>query len=86
MNIFRRIQLARDNNVTVANLVDELLRRKGDCEVSVGEDGRFYLAELHSDICRMDAFLRRSIALRPSQLVAIYCTNNRRCFHWFLAM
>jgi acyl-CoA synthetase (AMP-forming)/AMP-acid ligase II len=86
MNFFRRIQLARDRNVTVANLVDVLLRRKGDCEVSVGEDGRFYLAELHSDICRMDAFLRRSIALRPSQLVAIYCTNNRRCFHWFLAI
>jgi acyl-CoA synthetase (AMP-forming)/AMP-acid ligase II len=86
MNIFRRIQLARERSITVANLVDELLRRKGDCEVSVGEDGRFYLAELHSDICRKDAFLRRSIALRPSQLVAIYCTNNRRCFHWFLAI
>jgi long-chain acyl-CoA synthetase len=34
----------------------------------------------------MDAFLRRSIALRPGQLVGIYRSNNRRCFHWFLAV
>ena len=86
MNIVRRIQLARDRSVTVANLVDELLRRKGDCEVSVGDDGRFRLAQLHADICRIDAFLRRSIALRPGQPVAIYRTNNRQCFHWFLAV
>jgi acyl-CoA synthetase (AMP-forming)/AMP-acid ligase II len=86
MNIFRRYQFARDRSVTVANLVDELLRRKGDCEVSVGDDGAFHLAELHADICRIDAFLRRSIALSPGQLVAVYCTNNRRCFHWFLGI
>ncbi len=86
MNIFRRSQLARDRSVTVANLVDELVRRKGDCEVSVGDDGRFHLSELHADICSIDAFLRRSIALCPGQPVAIYRTNNRRCFHWFLAI
>ncbi len=86
MNILRRLQLARDRNVTVANLVDELLRRKGDCEVSVGDDGRFCLAELHADICRIDAFLRQTIALCPGQPVAIYRSNNRRCFHWFLAI
>ena len=34
MNLLRRFQLARDRNVTVANLIDELLRRKGDCEVA----------------------------------------------------
>jgi len=86
MNILRRLQLACDRTVTVANLVDELLRRKGDCEVSVGDDGRFHLAELHADISRIDAFLRRSISLAHGQPVAIYCTNNRRCFHWFLAI
>ena len=86
MNIFRRFQLARDSSVTAANLVDELLRRKGNCEVSVGEDGRYSLSDLHSDICRMDAFLRRSIALCPGQPVAIYRTNDRNCFHWFLAI
>ncbi len=86
MNILRRFQLARDRKVTVANLVDELLRRKGDCEVSVGDEGRFHLAELHADISRIDAFLRRSIALSPGQPVAIYRSNNRRCFHWFMAI
>jgi acyl-CoA synthetase (AMP-forming)/AMP-acid ligase II len=86
MNIFRRIQLARDQSVTVANLADELVRRQGDCEVSVGDDGHFHLAELHADICNIDAFLRRSIELRPGQPVAIYRSNDRRCFHWFLAI
>ncbi len=86
MNIFRRYQLARDRNVTVANLVDELLRRKGDCEVSVGNDGHYHLAELHCDVCCIDAFLRRTIALSPGQPVAVYRTNDRRCFHWFLAI
>jgi acyl-CoA synthetase (AMP-forming)/AMP-acid ligase II len=86
MNILRRIQLSRDRSVTVANLVDELLRRDGDREVSV-EDGRAYrLAEMHAQICSIDAFLRRTIALRPGQPVAIYRSNDRRCFHWFLAI
>jgi long-chain acyl-CoA synthetase len=86
MNIFERLQLSRDSSVTVANLLDELVRRKGDCEVAVGEDGHYRLADLHADVCSMDAFLRRSIALRPGQLVGIYRSNNRRCFHWFLAI
>ena len=72
--------------VTVANLVDELLRRKGNCEVSVEDGGPFHLADLHAEICSIDAFLRRAIALRPGQPVAIYRTNDRRCFHWFLAI
>jgi acyl-CoA synthetase (AMP-forming)/AMP-acid ligase II len=86
MNIFRRIRLARDPGVTVANLVDELVRRKGDCEISEGGSGPFRLTELHSDICGMDAFLRREVALNPGQQVAIYRANNRSCFHWFLAI
>jgi acyl-CoA synthetase (AMP-forming)/AMP-acid ligase II len=86
MNIFRRIQFARDRKVTVANLVDELVRRKGDCETSVGDEGCFHLSELYSRICQIDGFLRRSIALRPGQPVAIYRSNNRRCLHWFLAI
>lgn len=86
MNVFRRIQLSRDQNVTVANLVDELLQRRGNCEVSVGNDGSFHLKDLHARVCAIDAFLRRSIELRPGQPVAIYRTNNRECFHWFLAI
>lgn len=86
MNILRRYQLARDSDVTVANLVDELVRRKGDCEVSVDVGGTFHLADLHADISTIDAFLRRSIKLRPGQPVAIYRSNNQKCFHWFLAI
>jgi long-chain acyl-CoA synthetase len=86
MNFFRRIQLARDRSVTVANLIDELLQQKGDCEVSVGDDGPYRLAQLHADVLRIDAFLRRTIGLRHGEPVAIYRTNNRDCFHWFLAI
>jgi acyl-CoA synthetase (AMP-forming)/AMP-acid ligase II len=86
MNIFRRIRLSRDRNVTVANLVDELVRLKGDCEVSVGDEGVFHLSELHADVQSIDSFLRQTIQLRPGQPVAIYRTNNRQSFHWFLAI
>jgi acyl-CoA synthetase (AMP-forming)/AMP-acid ligase II len=86
MNIWRRFQLSRDRSVTVANLVDELLRRKGDCEVSIEATGPRYLADLHSEICAIDAFLRQAVALVPGQLVAIYRTNDPHCFHWFLAI
>jgi len=86
MNLIRRFQLARDRSVTVANLVDELLRRRGDCEVSVEESGPFHLAELHARICNIDAFLRGAVGLRPGQPVAIYRTNHQCCFHWFLAI
>ncbi|MDE3200708.1 MAG: acyl--CoA ligase [Acidobacteriota bacterium] len=86
MNIVRRIQLSRDRTVTVANLVDELVRRKGDCEVSVDDAGTFRLADLHADILTIDAFLRNEVKLQPGQPVAIYRTNTRQCFHWFLAI
>jgi long-chain acyl-CoA synthetase len=86
MNIFRRYQLARDRKVTVANLVDELLRRRGDGEVSVGNDGVYRLSDLHSDICSIDSFLRHAVKLSPGEPVAIYRTNDRHCLHWFLAI
>jgi acyl-CoA synthetase (AMP-forming)/AMP-acid ligase II len=85
-HFFRSYCLARDRSITVANLVDELLRRKGDCPTSKGPDGSLRLAELHSDICAIDSFLRDRIGLKTGQPVAIYRTNNRRCFHWFLAV
>jgi long-chain acyl-CoA synthetase len=86
MNILRRYQFTRDRKVTVANLLDELVRRKGDCELSVGEDGPHRLLDLHSRVCAIDAFLRRSVALQRGQTVAIYRTNNRECFHWFMGI
>jgi acyl-CoA synthetase (AMP-forming)/AMP-acid ligase II len=86
MNIFRRVQLARDRSVTVANLVDELVQRRANCEVSIDNAGPFYLADLHAVIRTIDAFLRREVGLRPSQPVAIYRSNTPQCFHWFLAI
>ena len=86
MNHIRRFRLSRDRTVTVANLVDELLRRNGDCEIGLEESGPWRLAELHSKICSIDAFLRRTVALRPGQPVAIYRSNDRTCFRWFLAI
>jgi len=86
MSILGRFRLSRDRSVTVANLVDELLRRKGDCVTSVDEYGAFHLAELHEVVSGLDAFLRRHAGLQPGQPVAIYRTNDRRCFHWFLAI
>jgi acyl-CoA synthetase (AMP-forming)/AMP-acid ligase II len=87
MSSLKNYQLARDSGVTVANLVDELLRRKGNSEVTVDADrGPFYLADLHEEVCAIDAFLRQSIALVRGQTVAVYRSNNRKCFHWFLAI
>lgn len=86
MSLIERWKLARDRGLTVANLVDELVRRKGDCVMSVSERGDFHLAELFDAVRRIDAFLRREVGLKPGQTVAIYRTNDRRCFHWFLAI
>jgi long-chain acyl-CoA synthetase len=86
MNILSSIKIARDRSITVANLVDELLRRGGDRVVSIEDGQPYYLAELHAEICAKDAFLRNIVGLKPGQAVAIYRTNDRRCFHWFLAI
>ncbi|HEY2858132.1 MAG TPA: class I adenylate-forming enzyme family protein [Terracidiphilus sp.] len=87
MSILQRYRLARDRSVTVANIVDELVRRRGNCEVAVDENGPFHLADLHAHVCAIDSFLRGSaVALQPGQPVAVYRTNNRQCFHWFLAI
>jgi len=86
MNVFRRYRLSRDRSVTVANLVDELLRRNGDCEVSIEKGKPFRLAQLHTDVCSIDGFLRKTVQLKPGQPVAIYRTNDVLCFRWFMAI
>jgi acyl-CoA synthetase (AMP-forming)/AMP-acid ligase II len=86
VNIIRSFKISRDRNVTVANLVDELLHRRGDLEVSVEDTGPYRLSELHAEICSKDAFLRRIVGLKPGQPVAIYRTNDRLCLRWFLAV
>lgn len=86
MNILRSFQLSRDRNVNVANLIDELLSQNGDSVISIEDDGPYHLVDFHSDICLIDAFLRRTVNLRPGQPVATYRTNDRQCFRWFLAI
>lgn len=86
MNIIQRIAISCDRTVTVANLVDELMRRNGDREISIENDRPFSLAELHAEVRAIDAFLRRTVGLLPGQPVAIYRSNDRCCFHWFLAI
>jgi acyl-CoA synthetase (AMP-forming)/AMP-acid ligase II len=86
MNIVRSFKISRDRAVTVANLVDELLRRGCDRVVSIEDTGPYCLAELHREICAKDAFLRQTVHIQPGQPVAIYRTNDRRCFRWFLAI
>lgn len=86
MNILRSFRISRDRSITVANLVDELLRRGGDRVVSVDDTRSYLLSNVHSEICAKDQFLRQVIQLKPGQPVAIYRTNNTRSFHWFLAI
>jgi acyl-CoA synthetase (AMP-forming)/AMP-acid ligase II len=86
MNVLQRYRLSRDRSVTVANLVDEMLRRNGDREISVSVSGSRSLSDVHAGVCAIDRFLRETVGLRPGQLVAVYRTNNLRCFHWFLAI
>jgi long-chain acyl-CoA synthetase len=93
--MFHRPLLPLDRNVTVANLVDELLKRQGDRVVSRGDDfvaldGRKApvqrLSELHAEICALGRFLVEDAGLRPGGLVGIWRTNDHRCFRWFLAV
>ena len=86
MNILRSLHISRDRSITVANLVDELLKRCGDRVVSVDDAGSYLLSALHKEICAKDALLRNVVGLSPGQPVAIYRTNNTRYFHWFLAI
>ena len=69
MNLLRNFKLSRDGKVTVANLVNELLRRNGDREVSVGDRRPYQLSELQADISRIDAFLfaNQSRSLQPAR-------------------
>lgn len=86
MNIIRRYRMSKDPSLTVSNLLDELLRSRGDGEASFSERGPFLLSDFHRDVCSIDAFLRTEVGLAPRQPVAIYRTNDRACLHWFLAV
>jgi hypothetical protein len=86
MNIFRRIQLARDRKVTVANLVDELVRRKGDCETSVGDEGRF--SSLRTALPHLpNRWLSSPFDRAPPRPARRRLSQQQPAlFHWFLAI
>jgi acyl-CoA synthetase (AMP-forming)/AMP-acid ligase II len=87
MNLRSRLHISRDKTLTVANLIDKLLLQNGDYDGGVENDGTpWRLAALHAKIASIDAFLRDRVHLQPGQPVAIYRTNDRRCFHWFLGI
>jgi acyl-CoA synthetase (AMP-forming)/AMP-acid ligase II len=93
MNKTRR--LLRNKDITVATLLDELLPIRGNSIVSyhedlVGLDGspqkiqRF--DDLHREISIMGRFLVENAGLRKGERVAIFKTNDPRCFRWFMAI
>jgi acyl-CoA synthetase (AMP-forming)/AMP-acid ligase II len=84
--MFSRLRLSFDHSVTASSLLDELLRRTGDRIVSYENDRAQHLSELHADVCSLSRFLVETAGLEPGGLVAIYRTNDTRCFRWFLAV
>jgi long-chain acyl-CoA synthetase len=90
-----RVRLARNRNLTLATLLDDLLPLSGQRPVSydpsfVGLDGvpmpEQTFQELYSEVCAMSRFLVEEAGLRRGDRVAIFKTNDLRCFRWFLAV
>jgi acyl-CoA synthetase (AMP-forming)/AMP-acid ligase II len=88
-------RLLRKKDITVASLLDEMLPMRGNRIVSyhenlTGLDGspqevqRF--DDLHREIDIMGRFLREDAGLRRGERVAIFKTNDPRCFRWFMAV
>jgi long-chain acyl-CoA synthetase len=88
-------RLIRNKNLTVASLLDELLPLRGNRVVSYHEDLIDFdgtpqkvqqFSDLHHEIDIMSRFLVEEGGLRRGDRVAIYRTNDPRCFRWFMAV
>lgn len=90
-----RLRLVRNRQLTLATLLDDLLpissNRVVSYEPSVGSlDGspvrvqRF--SDLHREVAAMSRFLVEEAGLRRGDRVAIFKSNDPRCFRWFLAI
>lgn len=88
-------RLLRRKDITVASLLDELLPLRGNRLVSYHDeltalDGspqqvqRF--CDLHREIDIMGRFLVEEAGLRRGERVAIFKTNDPRCFRWLMAV
>jgi acyl-CoA synthetase (AMP-forming)/AMP-acid ligase II len=88
--MIRRLRLIRNPNLTLATLLDELLPIAADRTVSRELDApgepRFSLAQLHRQVAAMSRFLIEETGLKQGDRVAIWRTNDPRCFRWFLAV
>jgi long-chain acyl-CoA synthetase len=93
--MLRRLRLARDKRLTLATLPDELLPILGDREVSyhddlIGLNGRPEPMQryrgLYHEINAIARFLVEEVGVRRGELVAIYKTNDVRCFRYFLGI
>jgi acyl-CoA synthetase (AMP-forming)/AMP-acid ligase II len=91
----RMTRLARNKNLTVASLLDELLPLRGNRVVSYHEgltalDGSVQntqlFADLHREIDAMSRFLVEEAGLNARDRVAIFKTNDPYCFRWFMAV
>ncbi|MFB3779351.1 MAG: class I adenylate-forming enzyme family protein [Bryobacteraceae bacterium] len=88
--MIRRLRLIRNPSLTVARLLDELLlvdagRLVGRVLDAPGEP-EHTLAQLHAEVAAMSRFLKEEAGLKRGDRVAIWKTNEPRCFDWFLAV
>ena len=86
MNIFRRFQLSRDRSVTVANLVDELLRRNGDWKSLSRKVGLIVSPNCTLKSVPSTPFYVASSRSSPASRWPFIAPTIRRCFRWFLAI
>jgi acyl-CoA synthetase (AMP-forming)/AMP-acid ligase II len=90
-----RVRLALDRHLTLSNFLDRLMERCGDQVVGRDDDyltldGRRETVQrvggLHAEVCALGRFLIEDAGLLPGGLVAVYRSNDERCFRWFLAI
>ncbi len=88
--MIRRLRIIRNPELTLANLLDELLPVSGDCLTSRELDGQssrdLRFSDVYREVCAMSRFLVEAAGLGRGERVAIWKTNDRRCFAWFLAV
>ncbi len=87
--------LIRNKNLTVASLLDELLPIRAKRTVSFHEDMTALdgspqrvqsFEDLYQEVDIMGRFLLEEARLQKGDRVAIYKTNDPRCFRWFMAI
>jgi acyl-CoA synthetase (AMP-forming)/AMP-acid ligase II len=93
--MIRHLRLPYNEKLLLPILLEELLDKYGDRPVSAHDDLRGFdgapqreqsLAELVDEVSALCRFLRTEVGLERGERVAIYKSNDARCFRWFLAV